>query len=83
MSRSFATLSHGIMPNFPQRVLNQMTVEHRADVSRADSKAVGRQLRQRFQMRIDVTVDFEVRGPGGIQGSLGKRLRIVAERPKR
>ncbi|WP_193614474.1 phenylacetate--CoA ligase PaaK [Nocardioides lijunqiniae] len=65
--------------------LDEMTVlvEHREGVATHSAQEAGRRLRHLVKSTIGVSVDVEVREPGGIERSVGKMRRIVDQRPKR
>ena len=65
--------------------LDEMTVrvERRDHAGADDDAAVGAVLRGLVKASIGVSVDVDVRGPGGIERSVGKMRRIVDQRPPR
>ena len=79
-----------LSPHFQCRLsrdgaLDEMTVlvERRDDAGPADAAEAARALRDLIKSRIGVSVDVEVRHPGGIERSVGKMRRILDERPAR
>jgi phenylacetate-CoA ligase len=65
--------------------LDELTVlvEHREEVATASAEEAGRHLQHLVKSTIGVSIDVEVREPGGIERSVGKMRRIVDQRPKR